>query len=291
MIPARGGPRPALRSLRGLALGLVIMAVFPALADGLPGSCDRATLASLGEHYAIAALRHAVASDDADARIVVAQTCKPWPYDENILLAAVAYSQSAPEVAPGERQLGLVVAMFDRDSQRWLSGYTDTLEEDAVTELGEGALWLDTARYDLAPGARAIGVVVHSRARGASCPDRHFNDELRLLVRDGERLRPVLVGYLDSWSLIAGEVCSLATQGAITEGARISIGVENERSHGYADLRLIAQVERTETPPASEGGDDNARQGKRKASRVLHYDGDKYSLDAFGNSFFWINDN
>jgi hypothetical protein len=249
--------------------------------------CDDAVLDRLGRQYAIADLRHPIDENDAGPGSVVAEDCRVWPHKDAIQLAAIAYSRSAADVPVGERELGLIVAMLDRASGRLVAGTTDSISEDAVTLLMEGTLRIDTARYDLAPNVRAFGMSIRSMARGASCPDGIFNDELRLFVRDGDRLRQVASVFQDDWQQISGSMCN-SEEASVMESARVSIGVEKTRSHGYADLRLIANVERSEMPAASQGGE--GRTTIRRETRVIRYDGKQYQPDGYGALYFWSSD-
>ncbi|WP_233198847.1 MULTISPECIES: hypothetical protein [Luteimonas] len=222
------------------------------------------------------------------APALVAQACRVWPFDPALSLAAVAYPLPASE-APVPRELRLVVAVLGTQDTRPLAVHTTDLAEDAVFALDADGLRLDTARYDLAPGVRAFGVVLRSAAPGASCPDGRFNDELTLYVRNGSALRPVFSSYLELWQRIEGEPCSWTLdQRLVTEDAALSIGVEPGTHHGYADLRVIANVSRTERATGSSG--DDAVTTQRRASRVVHYDGARYDVDALHNGFFWIRD-
>lgn len=256
--------------------------------------CDDAVLEAVAAHDGIADLRHAARDDDAGPGLVVAEDCRIWPHAPDIRLAAFAWVRSAAEVSPGERDLQLVVAMLDDDG-RVLAEIRDDLPEDAVTRIEQGSLRLDTAAYDLAPGVRAIGLGIDSIAPGPSCPEGLADDELRLFVRDGGTLRQVLSVYREDWVQVSGSVCN-AREASVVESARISVGVEKTRSHGYADLRLIAAVERDETAAADPAADSavegppETRSTTRRASRVLHYDGRQYRPDGYNALHFWTSD-
>ncbi len=273
------------RLLHGLLFWLGVMVTAPAwAADVMP--CDDAMLDRLGRQYTITNLHHPADDNDAGPGVVVAEDCRLWPHNDEIQLAVVAYSRSTADVRVGDRELGLVVAMLDRASGRVIAGNSDAISEDATTLLMAGTLRIDTAPYDLAPNLRAFGVSIHSMARGPSCPDGMFNDELRLLVRNGDRLRQVMSIFQEDWQQISGSVCSDATA-SVMESARVSIGVEKTRSHGYADLRLIANIERSEIPAASTINEGTT--ATRRESRVIHYDGKQYQPDGFGALHFWSN--
>lgn len=212
----------------------------------------------------------------------VAQACRVWPFDRARLLAAVAYPAD-PAAAPGERDLQLVVAMLDAHDGRLLASHASGLQEDAALELDADGLRLDTARYDLAQGARAFGVRMHSVARGASCPDARGNDTLTLYLPDGATLRPVFSADMQLWSRIAGEPCSWGSgQRVITETATLTVGIAPGARHGLADLRVTADVERVKRA----AGADQAQVSQRRHSRVLHYDGNRYDTAPLRSTSF-----
>lgn len=248
------------------------------------GSCDAGLLSRLGAHFAIAGLD--VPADRADS-VLVAQACKVWPYDEAITLATVAYVQSVADVAQGDRMLGRIVAMVSSVDHGFLAGFRDVIAEDAVTALRDDGLWLDTARYDFLPGQRAFGTVFQSSARGPSCPDRGFNDDLTLFVREGSRLRPVFRTYLQTWAAIEGSTCD-DSHVSVADSTQTTIGISKSRSHGYADLVIRTPITRFRRDPRA--GGLNERAVVRTARRVVRYDGDSYGLDPFRNLFFWLPD-
>lgn len=220
------------------------------------------------------------AGDDAP---IVAQACRVWPYDASLALAAVAYPMPGSDRIGG-RQLRLVVAMLGAEDARLLAVHESDLAEDAAFALTGDGLLLDTARYDLAKGVRAFGVVLRSAAPGPSCPDGRANDEMTLYVREGETLRPVFTSNLDFWARVEGEPCSWAPgQRLVTEEARFTIAVQPTAHHGFADLRVQSNVARTETVT----GSDRETSSQRRDSRVLRYDGSRYDTSALQNGFFW----
>ncbi len=219
---------------------------------------------------------------------LVAQACRLWPFDASLALAAVAYALPPTHEGP-ERTLRLVVAVLDAQDPRPLAVHQTDLGEDAGFALAEGGLRLDTARYDLAPGVRAFGLVVSSSARGASCPDGDLRDALTLFVRQDNTLRPVFSTYLKGWSRVEGEPCSWSSERAVvTDDAALTVGVEPETHHGFADLRVIANVTRTRRGGGSEPEDEVAV--SRRTSQVVRYDGARYDVDALQNGFFWLED-
>lgn len=185
------------------------LAACPVFAQTVATACDAQSVAAVAAVAASGVVGGAAAAVPAER--AVAQTCKPWPYDPAIRLAAIAFAGDATTPA-GERDLELRVAMLDAGSGKVVALYAQAMGEDGSLELAADSLRLDTARYDLAKGVRAFGVVVHSVARGASCPDFDSDDALTLLVREGRRLRPVLQQNLTVWRQVQGELCNWGRQ-------------------------------------------------------------------------------
>ena len=207
---------------------------------------------------------------------LVAAACKPWPDDKAQSVVALAYVRPGDEgVAQGERSLALLVAKVDGRSGALLERYDSTLDEDAATEVSGGSLWLDTARYHLAPGVRAFGLVFDSTARGASCPDGGSDEELTLFALDGKALRPVLKAYLSEWTTIKGTLC-VNDPDFMTESAKVTLDLARTSSNGFADLVLAAKVT----------GDSAAGEKYlRTVRKTLKYDGKQYPHETFPR--FW----
>lgn len=207
---------------------------------------------------------------------LVAAACKPWPDDKAQSVVALAYVRPGDEgVAQGERSLALLVAKVDGRSGALLERYDSTLDEDAATEVSGDSLWLDTARYHLAPGVRAFGLVFDSTARGASCPDGGSDEELTLFAPAGKALRPVLKAYLSEWTTIKGTLC-INDPDFMTESAKVTLDLARTSSNGFADLVLAAKVT----------GDSAAGEKYlRTVRKTLKYDGKQYPHETFPR--FW----
>lgn len=207
---------------------------------------------------------------DSDSPLLAA-ACKRWPDDPKLSVVALAYRDADDLQPPGERSPHLLVAKVDSASGQLQQRFEQEIEEDAEVTVGPASLWLDTARYHLAPGVRAFGVVLNSAARGARCPDAGYEDLLTLVVPQGERLRPVLSTHLNTWTTVKGVNCS---EGFEMEQANLSLGVGPQGSQGYADLIVSAQVRSDYDQPVS-----------RTVSKTLHYDGSRYPFDKYPT--FW----
>lgn len=211
---------------------------------------------------------------------VVAEACKVWPYDPSRLLVAAAYSTD--ESFAGNRSLHIRVAMFDAEDHRFLAGYARREVEDAAFELSKKSLSLDTARYDLAPGVRAFGVIVDNVASGPSCPEHNSDDELSLFVVHDRQLRPVLAQDLYAWAPVEGDPCRWSSGRTVRDSAKVTLAMADDSHAGYRDIRLTAKVARYTNEPESD-----ATERTRTEHRVLRYDGHRYR--PVGNDdVFWL---
>lgn len=196
-----------------------------------------------------------------NAERLVDAGCKHSPVDRDVTIVAAAYDRGT------RYDKNLVVAFV---STRVVAAFTGTIEEDASLMVGRDSLHLDTARYDLAPGMRAIGLDVSSAKSGPHCADGGFGATRTLFVRDGAVLRPVLRGVLlMSWQVEGGTApCPDAdSEGTGTPATTTTtLAVEPHATHGFADIALTSV---TDLHPG------------RRTRVVLHYDGSAY----VGNGF------
>ncbi|MFM5053286.1 hypothetical protein ACEUBS_07880 [Aeromonas veronii] len=78
-----------------------------------------------------------------DGGNVISASCRIWPYKTNQLLATFAYDEGV------EYEKRLEVLILDKRTKNVISSFRSDIGEDAVTEVGEDSLKLDTARYQL----------------------------------------------------------------------------------------------------------------------------------------------
>ncbi len=209
-----------------------------------------------------------------DGGNTVSAACKPWPYQANALLVALAYDAGVQD------QRALLVALVDEKSKRVLSSRQSVIDEDAAVQVGPESLKLDTARYQLADGVRAFGVRFTSAARGPSCGDAYWNDELTLYLPQGAQLQPVLGLHTYRQQWIKG--CPAATSKALWEDAQLTLRVAGTQSHGLRDLIVAAQISVN-----ASGATPGARRN-RTEHRRLRYDGTTYRNQAA--SAWWLGD-
>jgi hypothetical protein len=182
---------------------------------------------------------------------MVAAACKLWPFDKRVLIVAAAYAQDK------EQDKNLVVALVDTQAMALRSAFQGVVLEDATWSVTQASLRIDTARYDLAPGVRAIGVDVTSDALDA--PVRGGITATRsLFVPDGARLRLVLDGFVLTTSR---KIAGGATE---TSSAKMAIG--SHRTHEFADLQVTRKTE--------------SGAAVRQERTTFTYDGSRYDGDA-----------
>lgn len=169
---------------------------------------------------------------------VVSASCRTWPYKPDLLLAVFAWDEGV------EYEKKQLVAIIDKKSRSVVSSFQDVIEEDAVTEVGGNSLSLDTARYQLSDKIRAFGIRFNSAARGASCGEAYWGDELTLFVPEGKVLRPVITLnlYQQRWH----QGCPVATSAARWDDATLTVGIAKSATNGFHDLEITAKISRND---------------------------------------------
>ncbi|MCL2022109.1 MAG: multidrug ABC transporter ATPase [Betaproteobacteria bacterium] len=193
-------------------------------------------------------------------------------------IAAIAFDTKLEDY-DGLRSIIQVIALVEAD--KVVAANRSIIEEDAV--IAFGGYRIDTARYILSRDVRAFGVLFHSHARGARCPEGGDGESmtsggtyLTLWIRESEHLRAIFNTSLYHWTSLDGHVCRDDVR---IIGARITtIGVERTSSNGFADLSITVRVTQ-EDYSLGEITD------KRTVRKVLKYDGQSYGIEMF--NFFW----
>lgn len=204
---------------------------------------------------------------------VISESCRSWPLNENIELTAFAYDEGV------EAEKKLIVAMIDKKTKHIVSDYRIKIEEDAITEVGEYSLQIDTARYQLTKSLRAFGLRFNSAARGPSCGNGHWNTELILLVRDGKKLRPVLNLYLYQQESVQG-CLSVQDPSAIWKDAELTVGIAKTSTNGFRDLLVKAKI------TTHSNGAQIGNMKDRVEHHILRYNGKYY--DKGKNIPWWL---
>lgn len=256
-------------------MSLLGLAVSPlALADDAQ-PCDNATIAAVA-HWA--GIKGKLVSWNEHDGLIAAAACKAMPNSPDTTIAAVAFdtNHEGPNPNPGEGHKEQIIALVE--AGKVVAANRSTIEEDAGTAVG--SYRVDTAPYLLSKDVRAFGVVFHSDARGASCPDANVENELTLWIREGDRLRAVFGANLDGWIDIDQTSCMIDATSGRTETAHMTVAMEKTASHGFADIAITAHVTRSQWKDHQE-----AAPVKRTSRKVLKYDGRSYGVDMFRN--FW----
>lgn len=212
--------------------GLLFAAMLghPAVSDAAPPPaqpCDAADITAAATQL----------SAPVDAAAPIASACRHWPWRPAWRLSAVAFEAAPYDEDWGGRRIGLAVAVHD--GARRIASYVVEEQEDASIRWGEDALWLDTARYDLAEGLRAFGVVQRT-GYSPPCAEGRRTGTLTLYVIDGDTLRPVLgMDMTRTLTLQGGCYSGIDT---VQQEASISIELADATTHGFRDLWISADI-------------------------------------------------
>lgn len=193
---------------------------------------------------------------------VVSSVCKIWPYKTNLLLTAFAYDEGV------EYEKKLLISVIDNDTKSVINSFRETINEDALTGVGEHSLKLDTARYQLSDKTRAFGIRFNSSAGGASCGEAYWGDELTLFVPEGKNLR--LVTRLNLYQQRWHKGCPAAIESALWEDAVLTISMANTSTNGFYDLVVTAKI------TVNSEGMPTGNLKNRVEHYTLHYDGKRY---------------
>jgi hypothetical protein len=244
---------------RGILLSVAIVcfaAPLAASAQDAHGGCLPADL------YRAAADLTTGLDDSGD---VVAAACRDWPFDPALRLSAVAFATGAHDESRGGRPIELVIGV--RRGAELVAATTSDASEDASVRWSEGALAIDTARYDLAPGRRAFGVIERT-GYSPRCAEGSADNRLTLFVIDGASLRPVLNLFLTHGLTLQGGCFS--EQEVIERNATITIALADGAHNGFRDLSIRADIA---------GADATTY------TAVVAYDGERYDLSDWESGF------
>jgi len=237
------------------ALALTAL-LLPTASFAAAATCDAGLVSAV-------AASAAIEKEGGNVDGLVSSMCKVWPHDRKVILTALVFN------GEGEGNKILVVATVDAATSRVLSSYKNSVGEDAATEFGADSLAIDSAPYQLSPTVRAFGIRFASSARGASCPDGIWSDELTLFVPRGKVLQPVLQGMAMSRSEARTGCFGGGAGRLVYDAARLSIGMDQRSSHGFADLIVSARITRNEP-----GADFIGKPAVERTT--MRFDGEQY---------------
>lgn len=179
-----------------------------------PLACPENTLANVEQTLSITP-----AGDDFAA-------CRKDPADTHHAIVALAYQATDGDAQDGngDEDYDLDVAVVDIASGDILAHRhePDGIPSDAVSL---ERVWLDTARYDLAPGKRAFGVRTTNDAHCWQCAYGYTN--LALYLQDGKQLRKLLATTVAETTSDDGD--------DVTNTATV-LCIGKQRHHGLADI-------------------------------------------------------
>lgn len=175
-------------------------------------------------------------------QIIGRLVCKPHPVNAGLTVVAFFHElENEPEVN-GESRKGFVMAVVDARRAKVLRVYRDTIEEDASIRVDGGGLSLDTARYLLAPGVRALGVRMHI-SHSPRYAEGGEGNYLTLVVEEGRRLRPILLRRaMRHWRMIDTACWNDAEGDCVIEERVTSIALGASSTGGWRDLALIETI-------------------------------------------------
>jgi hypothetical protein len=250
-----------------------LLAIAHAVHAGASHDCGAPVLAMLNQQLHVAHFAPGPADFGTDPDgVIVASACKPMPSDPRLTIAAVAWKGDK------EESKALVVAIADESAQTISASFRDEIDEDAVTQVNNGSLRLDTAAYVLAPGVRAFGLDIFSNDR--SCGEGSPGPTRSLYVRDGKTLRPVVAGlnFSQSRYLRGNQPRCVSDQReaetAIVEDYTVTIALGTAGKGGWRDLAITATSRRSDHLP-----------GRTPLHVSVPYDGDAYPLVTFVKAY------
>lgn len=163
--------------------------------------------------------------------------CRKDPADTRHAIVALAYQATDGDAQDdnGADDYDLDVEVVDIVSRDILAYRHEPngIESDAVSL---NHVWLDTARYDLAPGRRAFGVRSSNSAHCWQCV--YDVTTLSLYLRDGKQVRKLLTTTVEETSNSEGAGGDAADTS--TTSSVLCIG--HDRHHGLADIVISSDA-------------------------------------------------
>jgi hypothetical protein len=219
-------------------------------------SCNRLLIGQvLGPQLAITDWSDA----SEDPRRVVRLVCKQHPLRADQTLVALFHEIPGSYDPYDVRPYGFAFAVLDMGGRRVMRLYQSTLEEDGGTNISGGDLKIDTGRYWLKKGTRALGVRMDI-ARMPSAPDSYASHFLTLFVEEGATLRPVLERFpMYHWRIHRTGDCvdrqwaneERGDQVCEDESVNLSLTLGATRPNGWRDLVVVGAGEGEESGSSS----------------------------------------
>lgn len=173
---------------------------------------------------------------------VIDLVCKTHPlHPEQTIVALFHDLNDQQDSHAGEEKKGFVLAVLDINRRRLLSLYRDTIGEDATTRIDEFALQIDTGRYNLAPGIRALGVRMNI-GYSPKCAEGGESNYLSLFVEEGTQLKPVLKDLpMSIWTITEGSNgCGSGDAAYTMDSVELTLAIAPALTNGWHDLEVVA---------------------------------------------------
>jgi len=173
--------------------------------------------------------------------LIYSSTCKASPNNKSIIISAFAYDAGI------ESEKELLVTLLDASNNKVLNSYKEAIPEDAVTQINENSLTLDTAKYSLSENTRAFGVRINGFLDRCGY-EGGYDDQLILFIINSNNLKPILSETMYHWRYTSENRCNGEDPPKIYANTIISI--EKTSSHGFSDLRISAISNSKLKPPS-----------------------------------------
>ncbi len=213
---------------------------------------------------------------------VITLVCKNQPNDANQVIVATFYESLLPAKANDSDGFIFTVAIVDKAKRQVLSLHSEKYEEDATTRFSEYSLRIDTARYDIADGVRAIGVRMNT-FHGRCSYEGGWGEELWLFADQKRTLVPVLKNffieqYQHQW--LKGSACGGSEEltGA-THTAERSLASTKQLSNGYRDFAVYAYIKSENENMTFKPKDERSLIGSLKFDGELYQDTTRSAVD------------
>ncbi len=223
------------------------------------------------------AIDFGIGQADAGRGDVIDLVCKAHPLRPELTIVALFHELRDQPADSAESKKGFVLAVIDARWGKLISLYRDNIEEDATTRIMGGSLWIDTARYNLAPGVRALGVRMNI-GYSPRFAEGGENNYLTLFVEEGMGLRPVLKNMpMSIWRLMndGQSACGSDNEGCAVDNVELMLSIAPTSTEGWHDLDVVAHHKTEGADP----GSDKTTQAPPKAQALgrLRAKGKMYS--------------
>ncbi len=196
------------------------------------GACDGKIIENIGRNLDLDYFSHPKYGSYPSIEnggLIFSSYCKKLPNNKAITISVFAYDSGV------ESEKELVLVLSDTLSDKIIASYQEPIPEDAVTEIDENSLSLDTAKYILSSNTRAFGVRINGFMDRCGY-EGGYDNQLTLFILDDKKLRPIFSETMSQWHYKLANRCN--GEDPPQTYANIVISIEKTSSHGFHDLRL-----------------------------------------------------